>query len=74
MKRIDVTKTADGWVARTGNRTVLTTANKQDAVRQAAALARSGERPASVRIHKVDGHIQEERTYPTSADPRRSPG
>ncbi len=29
---------------------------------------------ASVKIHKKDGTIQEERTYPRSADPRRSEG
>lgn len=28
----------------------------------------------SLRIHGLDGKIQEERTYPRSADPRRSKG
>lgn len=28
----------------------------------------------SLKIHKKDGEIQEERTYPRSADPRRTPG
>ncbi|SDK78829.1 hypothetical protein SAMN05661010_00089 [Modicisalibacter muralis] len=28
----------------------------------------------SVKIHKEDGTIQEERTYPRGADPRRTPG
>jgi hypothetical protein len=28
----------------------------------------------SVKIHKKDGKIQEERTYPRSADPRKSKG
>jgi hypothetical protein len=28
----------------------------------------------SVRIHKVNGRIQEERTYPRSKDPRSSKG
>lgn len=28
----------------------------------------------SVRIHKQDGTIQEERTYPGSKDPRKTPG
>jgi hypothetical protein len=30
--------------------------------------------PFSLRIHSVDGRILEERTYPRSADPRRSKG
>jgi hypothetical protein len=32
------------------------------------------DKKASVRIHKEDGKIQEERTYPRSADPKRSKG
>jgi len=28
----------------------------------------------SVKIHKADGTIEEERTYPRSADPRRTKG
>ena len=28
----------------------------------------------TVRIHKTDGKLQEERTFPRSADPRRYPG
>ena len=33
-----------------------------------------GPEPVSVRIHDVDGKFQEERTYPRSADPRKSKG
>ena len=33
-----------------------------------------GKKGGSVRIHKVDGEIQEERTYPRDADPKSSPG
>ena len=29
---------------------------------------------ASVKIHGADGKFEEERTYPRSADPKRSPG
>lgn len=29
---------------------------------------------ASVKIHRQDGQIQEERTYPRRVDPTRSPG
>lgn len=31
-------------------------------------------RTGSVKIHKATGHIEEERTYPRSADPRSSKG
>jgi hypothetical protein len=51
---------------------VFSDATKQEAIRQAAdRLADSG---ASMKIHKLDGRIQEERTYPRSADPRSSHG
>jgi hypothetical protein len=33
-----------------------------------------GQKGGSVRIHKVKGRIQEERTYPRSKDPRGSKG
>lgn len=32
------------------------------------------DKTASVKIHKADGTIEEERTYPRSADPRRIKG
>ncbi|MCV0438900.1 MAG: DUF2188 domain-containing protein [Hydrogenophaga sp.] len=32
------------------------------------------ERTGSVKIHLANGRIEEERTYPRSADPRRSKG
>lgn len=35
------------------------------------ALGNSG---GSVKIQKVDGKYQEERTYPRAADPKKSPG
>jgi hypothetical protein len=35
-----------------------------------AAGAKTDTEPASVRIHKLDGKMHEERTYPRSADPR----
>ena len=47
-------------------------ANKDEAIREAAKfLSGSG---GSLKIHKEDGKIQEERTYPRSADPKSSKG
>jgi Uncharacterized protein conserved in bacteria (DUF2188) len=76
MKRFDVIKKQDGWASESGGRTVPNTkaATKAEAVRKAAAAAKKGPEPVSVRIHKTDGGIQEERTYPRSADPRTSKG
>jgi hypothetical protein len=47
-------------------------ATKAEALKQAAqTLAGSG---GSLKIHKENGVIQEERTFPRKADPRRSKG
>jgi hypothetical protein len=76
MKRIDVVKRRDGWAGESGGRTVPNTKapTKADAVKKVAAAAKKDPQPVSVRIHKTDGKIQEERTYPRSADPRTSKG
>ena len=76
MKRIDVVKKREGWAGQSGGRTVPNTkaATKAEAVKKVASAARRGSEPVSVRIHKSDGKIQEERTYPRPADPRRTKG
>ena len=76
MKRIDVVKKRDGWAGESGGRTVPNTkaGTKAEAVRKTAAVATKEREPVSVRIHKVDGKIQEERTYPRSADPTGGKG
>ena len=76
MKRIDVVKRPDGWAGETGGRTVPNTKapTKAETVKKVAAAAKKSSEPVSVRIHKVGGKFQEERTYPRSADPRGSKG
>jgi hypothetical protein len=76
MKRIDVVKKADGWAGKSGGATVRGTKapTKAETVKKTAEVAKKDAQPVSVRIHKTDGTIQEERTYPRSADPRRSKG
>lgn len=75
MKRIDVVKRKDGtWVAESNGRKVAGGGTKAEVVKAAAAKARSSKDPTSLRIHKQDGKLQEERTYPRSADPRKSKG
>jgi hypothetical protein len=59
---------------RSPNRRSTKAPTKDEAVRQTIAAAKKDLQPVSVRIHKQDGRIQEERTYPRSADPRRSKG
>jgi hypothetical protein len=76
MKRIDVVKKPDGSAGESGGRTVPNTKapTKAEAVRKVASVAKTDAQPVSVRIHNGNGQFQEERTYPRSADPRRSKG
>lgn len=75
MNNYHLTKHDDQWkLTREGaNRaTQVFEGTKQEAVRQSAQrLTDSG---ASLKIHLENGRIQEERTYPRSADPRKSKG
>ena len=74
MRRIDVSKKGDQWVASDGMRTVTSARTKDEAVRATAQAARASGQPTSVRIPGLNGRVQEERTYPRVADPRRSRG
>lgn len=76
MKRIDVVKTKDGWRGESGGQTVRGTKapTKAETVKQTAQVARKAPEPVSVKIHKETGGFQEERTYPSSADPHSSKG
>lgn len=76
MKRIDVVKKGSGWLGETGGQTVRGTKapTKAEAVKKVAAAARKAPEPVSVKIHTERGRIQEERTYPRAADPRKSKG
>lgn len=47
---------------------------KADATAGGALADALGKNGGSVRIHKQDGTIQEERTFPRGKDPRKSPG
>lgn len=46
--------------------------NKREAVESSAEFL--SDRQGSLKIHTADGAIEEERTYPRSADPAKSPG
>ena len=76
MKRIDITKPGKlAWVATTDDGEVVASElHKDDCIRATAEYAESLGEPVTVKIHREDGTFEEERTYPRSADPRRSPG
>ena len=70
-----VTKTEDGWQAKKlgGERALFVGLTKEDVMKTTIALARNLGN-TSVVIHKSDGIIQEERTYPRKSDPYPPPG
>ena len=73
-KRIDIVKSESGWAAKHEGRVVMQASTKRELVSATARTAKQTGEPTSVRIHRADGLLQEERTYPRSADPRGSKG
>jgi len=69
-KTYHVTKTNDGWQGKLegGQRASIKGDSKAEVVKKTIELAKNQE-SSSVRIHKLDGKIQEERTYPKKSDP-----
>lgn len=57
-----------------GGRAVRRFEKKDDATRGGALSDALGKQGGSVRIHRQDGQIQEERTFPRSSDPKDSKG
>jgi len=76
MKRIDIVKRGDRWVAerKGGGRVYVEGSTKAKAVSNAARKAQRDPRGVTIRIHGKDGKIQEERTYPRAADRGSSKG
>lgn len=77
MDNYHLTKKGDKWALKKegADRTSKTfDTTKSDAVKQSAEFLKNKGGDASLKIHKQDGKIQEERTYPRSADPRKTKG
>jgi hypothetical protein len=74
MKRIDIVKRGDGWIGESKGRVVSRGATKDDAIHNTARVAKADPEPVTVKIHRLAGKIQEERTYPRRADPSSSKG
>lgn len=74
MNNYHISATNTGWELRKEGATRASkSAGTKDEMLQVAAAFLEG-KTASVKIHKKDGTIQEERTYPRNGDPRRSEG
>ena len=74
LDKFHATKKDDHWQLKKvgAERASLTAATKQELVKQTSQYMDN--KTGSVRIHKVDGTIQEERTYQRANDPKTSKG
>lgn len=74
MDNYHLTRRDDDWkLQRQGaDRAAMTFEDKKSAVEESAKFMR--QHGGSLKIHSTDGKFQEERTYPRSADPRKSRG
>ncbi|MFJ5298423.1 DUF2188 domain-containing protein [Pseudomonas sp. NPDC088368] len=74
MENYHITKSDNGWDLKKegATRASKSGSTKAEIIELAAAFLQG--KTASLKIHKEDGTIQEERTYPRSADPVKSRG
>lgn len=75
MDNYHLTKKDGEWkLTKEGNeRATKTFETKEEAIKKSADYLKSNE-GGSLKIHLEKGKIQEERTYPKSADPKKSKG
>lgn len=71
MDNYHITPTDSGWVLKKegAERASKTATMKAEIIKLASEFLEG--KTASLKIHKQDGTIQEERTYPRSADPKK---
>jgi hypothetical protein len=74
MDNYHITKNDRGWaLTKQGAERASKTATTKAEITKLASEFLAG-KTASLKIHKEDGTIQEERTFPRSADPTKSKG
>jgi hypothetical protein len=74
MDNYHITKSDAGWaLKKQGAQRASKTASTKAEIMTLAGEFLSG-KTASLKVHKEDGTIQEERTYPRSADPSKTKG
>lgn len=70
LARYDLVKGETDWELKASGRVVANYRTKAEALEKLTERVKRG----TVRIHTEVGAIEEERTYPRSMDPRKSPG
>jgi hypothetical protein len=74
MDNYHISPTETGWeLKKEGATRASKTASTKDEILNLATEYLDG-KTASLKIHKADGVLQEERTYPRRADPTKSQG
>ena len=74
MENYHITKADKNWMlVKEGAQRASKTAHTKAEITAIASVFLQG-KTASLKIHKEDGTIQEERTFPRAADPRTSKG
>jgi hypothetical protein len=70
-----ITKHPNGWALKKegAQRATKVTSTKSEMINSIKGGTHTNS-PSSVKIHKANGKIQEERTYPRSSDPRITKG
>ncbi|BAP80649.1 MULTISPECIES: DUF2188 domain-containing protein [Pseudomonadaceae] len=74
MENYHITHDDDRWVLREegDKRALIEAATKEDIINETRDYMKL--RTASVKIHTLEGKIEEERTYPRDQDPRATKG
>jgi hypothetical protein len=74
MKNYHITKDSDGWKLKGqgAERATIRADTKVEIVQKTSVFM--SDKVGSVKIHKEDGRIQEERTYQRKDDPTKSKG
>lgn len=76
MKNYHITKSKNGesWGLKQegAQRSSVVAPTKKEIIKAASEFMKNKE--GSVKIHKEDGRIQEERTYPRASDPHKTKG
>ncbi|MCC7197705.1 DUF2188 domain-containing protein [Candidatus Peregrinibacteria bacterium] len=73
---LSLNKKSDRWDLKNDktNKVLKSVENKADIMKGGVIKKIVGKEGASVKVKKMDGKFQEERTYPKSADPKKSKG
>jgi hypothetical protein len=74
MTNYHITKTSTGWGLKKEDATRATKITETKAEILEYIKGGFSLNSVSVKIHKVNGEFQEERTYPKSSDPRKTKG